>query len=202
MRSELLTKGNAVFFINLIHRLAYTLGVTLIACLTAVFLMTFKENGVHTAAQYREINKLCIIYTLCTVSYFILQGSDPGYISKGSYDDDDAYFDVDLNHSSNWDDNDGMDTGSDEDEAFIEPGSNLNSLSRRIVSGSFNGGSTTLSPPGAGASLASNSSISSTQTNVNTDHDNELYYAYCNPCQGAVPIRAHHCQLCNRCVAR
>lgn len=71
---------------NAIHRVVFCLAVSFIGVSVTVFIVHGTPWSELNEAQTRELKKLLFLYIACLLSYFLLQGSDPGYVGNQKVD--------------------------------------------------------------------------------------------------------------------
>jgi hypothetical protein len=178
---------------NIVHRVLFMIVLTFIVVFVVIFIVHDVAWSQLRDAQVHELKKLGWIYTACTVSYFLLQGSDPGYLSTHANDDDIENAAEMLDKSTTGDSQE-EERGSDNDE--MHGATQVREPLHRT---------TRLVQPTRNQIASRRKSVMTAMQSAMGMDDAEnptTEEEFCQYCHIIKPIRTHHCRQCNRCVSK
>lgn len=165
-----------------------TISVTLVCPGTRLWDNQGNKYPNYGSIRIDTLSTILILTLLVLVSYFAVQGSDPGYLSKEicELNDDDCMDSILLEHSAT------------REEISSSTDTNIYNIVRNQED------------PGQSSLVNPHSSEMQDLTgndfaDIENDHEQEFHTKktrkYCESCEFAPPLRSHHCRVCDRCVA-
>lgn len=165
-----------------------TVSVTLICPGTRLWDNQGDKSTNYGIIRVETLFKMMILSILVLVSYFLVQGSDPGYLSK---------------EICEFIDYDGMDS------ILLEQSTTREEISSNTDTNIYNIIRNQEDPVETLDEIPTSAEMQELTGNdfadIENNHTQEFHTKktrkYCESCEFAPPLRSHHCRVCDRCVA-